>query len=73
MEQEFRKIADHAQVPRREQSHVNIFELVADWLSEQRNRRGLLIMDNFDDTSSLSYTTRLVEEAAELLEIVDHY
>lgn len=57
LEQGFRRIAAAAKLPGRQNSQVNIFELVHIWLLHNKHR-SLLILDNLDDAKFL-YATHL--------------
>ncbi|RMZ86477.1 hypothetical protein DV736_g6297, partial [Chaetothyriales sp. CBS 134916] len=52
-EQSFRDIADCAQISGRYSPQAPIFKLVRDWLSNQRQRHWVLILDNVDDARFL--------------------
>ncbi|RMZ91868.1 hypothetical protein DV736_g918, partial [Chaetothyriales sp. CBS 134916] len=49
----FRDIADCARISGRQSHQAPIFKLVRDWLSDQRRRRWVLILDNVDDAHFL--------------------
>jgi hypothetical protein len=50
-EEGYRSIANGLQIPRRDQSGVDILSLVHDWLSNVFNGKWLMIIDNADDES----------------------
>jgi tetratricopeptide (TPR) repeat protein len=52
-EQSLREIADHVQIPDRDNPHANIFKLVHDWLRDERRGKWVLILDNVDDADFL--------------------
>ena len=52
-EQSFRDIANCVRIPGRYNKDANIFQLVHDWLHDNRKGRWLLILDNVDDASFL--------------------
>ncbi|RMZ87153.1 hypothetical protein DV736_g5623, partial [Chaetothyriales sp. CBS 134916] len=52
-EQSFQDIADYARISGRHTPQAPIFKLVRDWLSDQRQRRWVLILDNVDDARFL--------------------
>ncbi|PQE31720.1 hypothetical protein CJF32_00001045 [Rutstroemia sp. NJR-2017a WRK4] len=52
-EQSFREIADYVKIPGRKDLQVNIFQLVHDWLRNERKGKWILILDNVDDAGFL--------------------
>jgi tetratricopeptide (TPR) repeat protein len=52
-EQSFREIANYVKIPGRQDSQVNIFQLVHDWLRNDRKGKWILILDNVDDVGFL--------------------
>ena len=52
-EQSFRDIADHAKIFGRQNPTANIFQLVHDWLLDDRKGKWVFILDNVDDASFL--------------------
>ena len=50
-EQGYRDIADQIPIPGREDPKVDILQLVCAWLSDRRNGKWLIILDNADDDS----------------------
>ncbi|EAW14376.1 uncharacterized protein ACLA_074130 [Aspergillus clavatus NRRL 1] len=48
-EQSFREIADRVKISGRENPTSNIFQLVHDWLQDERKGKWALILDNVDD------------------------
>lgn len=52
-EQSFRDIADCVKISERQNPKANIFQLVHDWLRDDRNGNWLLIFDNMDDAGFL--------------------
>ena len=52
-EQSLREIADHVQIPDRNNPQANIFKLVHDWLRDERKGKWVLILDNVDDAGFL--------------------
>ena len=53
-EQSFRDIANHIEVPGRQDPKANVFRLVRDWLRDGKSGRWLLILDNVDNPDLLS-------------------
>ncbi|GAB1311975.1 hypothetical protein MFIFM68171_02185 [Madurella fahalii] len=53
-EQSFRGIAAHVRIPGRHNPKTNIFQLVHDWLGDERNGRWVLILDNLDNARFLT-------------------
>ncbi|KAL6714262.1 hypothetical protein ACLMJK_007685 [Lecanora helva] len=53
-EQSFRDIANHIEIPGRQDPKVNIFRLVHDWLRDRKSGRWLLILDNIDNSDLFS-------------------
>ncbi|PQE30876.1 hypothetical protein CJF32_00011333 [Rutstroemia sp. NJR-2017a WRK4] len=52
-EQSFRDIANCVKIPGRQNLQANIFQLVHDWLRNDRKGKWVLILDNVDDASFL--------------------
>ncbi|PVH69231.1 hypothetical protein DL98DRAFT_554516 [Cadophora sp. DSE1049] len=52
-EQSFRDIADRVKIPGRQSPTANIFQLVHDWLCDEKNGKWALILDNVDDAGFL--------------------
>ncbi|PVH69017.1 TPR-like protein [Cadophora sp. DSE1049] len=52
-EQSFREIAHRVKIPGRQNPTANIFELVHDWLCDERKGKWVLILDNVDDAGFL--------------------
>ena len=52
-EQSYRDIADYVKISGRRNPKANIFQLVHDWLRDERKGRWILILDNFDDAGFL--------------------
>ncbi|PQE18243.1 hypothetical protein CJF30_00010977 [Rutstroemia sp. NJR-2017a BBW] len=52
-EQSFRDIANCVKIPGRQNLQANIFQLVHDWLCNDRKGKWVLILDNVDDASFL--------------------
>jgi hypothetical protein len=52
-EQSFRDIADRVKIPGRQSPTANIFQLVHDWLCDERKGKWALILDNVDDAGFL--------------------
>jgi hypothetical protein len=52
-EQSYRDIASYIKISGRRNPKANIFELVQDWLRNERKRKWILILDNVDDASFL--------------------
>ncbi|KAJ5448231.1 hypothetical protein N7445_003052 [Penicillium cf. griseofulvum] len=48
-EQSFRDIANQVKIPGRQNPQINIFDLVKNWLQEEKRGRWVLILDNVDD------------------------
>jgi hypothetical protein len=52
-EQGFRDIADQVKIPGRKDPRANIFNLVENWLRDEKRERWILILDNVDDDEFL--------------------
>ncbi|KAJ5612645.1 hypothetical protein N7510_005839 [Penicillium lagena] len=52
-EQSFRGIADQVKIPGRENPKTSIFQLVENWLQDERRGKWLVIVDNVDDDGLL--------------------
>ncbi|KAJ5825761.1 hypothetical protein N7474_002899 [Penicillium riverlandense] len=52
-EQSFRGIADQVKITGRDNPNANIFQLVENWLRDERQGKWLVIVDNFDDDGLL--------------------
>ncbi|KAH6704282.1 hypothetical protein BKA61DRAFT_660865 [Leptodontidium sp. MPI-SDFR-AT-0119] len=52
-EQSFRDIADRVKIPGRQSPTANIFQLVHDWLCDEKKGKWALILDNVDDAGFL--------------------
>ena len=52
-EQSFRDIANCAKIPGRQNPKANIFQIVHDWLRDDRKGKWILILDNIDDAGFL--------------------
>ena len=52
-EESIRKLADDVRIPGRGDVKANIFQLVYEWLRDERRGRWLLVLDNVDDASFL--------------------
>ena len=52
-EQSFRDIADRVKIFGRQNPTANIFQLVRDWLLDDRKGKWILILDNVDNASFL--------------------
>ncbi|KAJ5651965.1 hypothetical protein N7507_009391 [Penicillium longicatenatum] len=48
-EQSFRDIADELKLPGRRDSGVNVFQLMENWMREEKNGRWICVIDNVDD------------------------
>ncbi|KAJ6133730.1 hypothetical protein N7523_000052 [Penicillium sp. IBT 18751x] len=48
-EQSFRDIANQVKIPGRQDPQANIFNLVENWLQDEKRERWVLILDNVDD------------------------
>lgn len=55
-EQSFHDIADHIEIPGRQDPKANVFRLIHDWLRDGKSGRWLLILDNVDNSDLLSET-----------------
>jgi tetratricopeptide (TPR) repeat protein len=53
LEQSYRDIANQVELPGRSETQANIFELVRDWLRDEKNGEWLLVLDNADDSAVL--------------------
>lgn len=47
--EDYRKIADRAQLPKRENAVADVSSLIYDWLSNERNGKWAMVIDNADD------------------------
>ncbi|KAL6709273.1 hypothetical protein ACN47E_001680 [Coniothyrium glycines] len=54
LEQSYRDIADQVELPGRSEPQANIFELVRNWLRDEKNGQWLLVLDNADDAAVLA-------------------
>ncbi|PSN58828.1 TPR-like protein [Corynespora cassiicola Philippines] len=54
LEQSYRDIADQVKLAGRKEPQANVFELVRDWLHDEKHGRWLLVLDNADDAAVLS-------------------
>ncbi|KAF1985806.1 TPR-like protein [Aulographum hederae CBS 113979] len=52
-EQSYRDIADCIRLPERQDPKANIFQLMFDWLRDEKRGKWILILDNVDDSSFL--------------------
>jgi hypothetical protein len=52
-EQSFRDIVNYVKIPGRQNLQANIFQLVYDWLRNDRKGKWVLILDNVDDAGFL--------------------
>ncbi|KAI9856827.1 MAG: hypothetical protein M1813_008764, partial [Trichoglossum hirsutum] len=48
-EQDYREIANKVKLPRQDDPRADILRLVSEWLSDEKNGRWLIILDNADD------------------------
>lgn len=55
-EQGYRDIATVGEIPGCDDPKANILQLVNDWLSDERNGKWLMVLDNADDTDTLLHT-----------------
>ncbi|KAH8724692.1 putative kinesin [Phaeosphaeriaceae sp. PMI808] len=53
LEQSYRDIANQVELPGRSEPQANIFELVRNWLRDEKNGEWLLVLDNADDSTVL--------------------
>ncbi|PYI16152.1 TPR-like protein [Aspergillus violaceofuscus CBS 115571] len=53
-EQGFREIADRVKIPGRKDPKADVFQLVRDWLSDERKGKWILVLDNVDDDEFLN-------------------
>ena len=58
-EESFREVANRVKIPGRQNPTANIFQLVHDWLCDERKGKWALIMDNVDDTGFLVEARRV--------------
>ncbi|PQE14359.1 hypothetical protein CJF30_00006939 [Rutstroemia sp. NJR-2017a BBW] len=65
-EQSFREIANYVKIPRRQDLQVNIFQLVHDWLRNERKGKWVLILDNVDDAGFLIQAESVIEPMGEV-------
>jgi hypothetical protein len=61
-EESFREVANRVKIPGRQNPTANIFQLVHDWLCDERNGKWALIMDNVDDAGFLVEARRTRQE-----------
>ena len=61
-DQSFREVANRVKIPGRRNPTANIFQLVYDWLCDDRKGKWALILDNVDDTSFLVEARRTGQE-----------
>ncbi|KAH8760639.1 P-loop containing nucleoside triphosphate hydrolase protein [Hyaloscypha finlandica] len=61
-EQSFREIANCVKIPGRQSLQTNVFQLVHDWLRDDRKGKWVLILDNVDDTAFLVETPRTSQD-----------
>jgi tetratricopeptide (TPR) repeat protein len=54
LEQSFREIADQVKVRGHKDPQADVFNLVHDWLRDEKNGQWLLVLDNADDATVLS-------------------
>src|SRR6266480_2057102 len=52
-EQGYREIANKVEIPGRDDPRADILRLVSEWLSDEKNGRWLIILDNADDDDVL--------------------
>lgn len=52
-EKSLRDLAERAKIPGRQDRNVNIFQLVGNWLQDERIGKWILILDNIDDDELL--------------------
>ncbi|KAF9777834.1 hypothetical protein IL306_004310, partial [Fusarium sp. DS 682] len=60
-EQAYRDIANKAEIPGHEDPKADILQLVYNWLSDERNGRWLVVLDNADDDENFFRHTRPLE------------
>jgi hypothetical protein len=61
-EESFREVADRLMIPGRQKQTANIFQLVRDWLCDERKGKWVLILDNVDDAGFLVEARRTGQE-----------
>ncbi|PVH73200.1 hypothetical protein DL98DRAFT_431749 [Cadophora sp. DSE1049] len=61
-EQSFREVADRVKIVGRQNPTANIFQLVHDWLCDDRKGKWVLILDNVDDAGFLVEVQRTGQE-----------
>jgi len=54
LEQGYREIADQVKLPGRSDLQADVFQLVYNWLRNEKSGKWLLVLDNADDTAVLS-------------------
>jgi putative hemolysin len=54
LEQSYRDIADQVRLSGRTNSQANVFELMRDWLRDEKHGKWLLVLDNADDAAVLA-------------------
>ncbi|KAF2739038.1 HET-domain-containing protein, partial [Polyplosphaeria fusca] len=54
LEQSYRDIASQVELPGQSEPQANIFELVRNWLRDEKNGKWLLVLDNADDSAVLT-------------------
>ncbi|KAK2596810.1 hypothetical protein QQS21_006139 [Conoideocrella luteorostrata] len=67
-EQSFRDIATHVKVKGRQNPKANIFQLVHDWLQDERTGPWTIVLDNVDDAGFLKFPGPGIEAAATTME-----
>ncbi|OAQ72193.2 kinesin [Pochonia chlamydosporia 170] len=67
-EQSFRDIATRVKLPGRQNPKANIFQLVHDWLQDEKKGPWVIVLDNVDDPSFLKLPGPNIEAAAKTIE-----
>jgi hypothetical protein len=62
-EQSFQDVADRVKIPGRQNPKANIFQLVHDWLCDERKGKWALILDNVDEAGFLVEARRTGQDA----------
>ncbi|KAI9766297.1 MAG: hypothetical protein M1839_004928 [Geoglossum umbratile] len=62
-EQGYREIANEVELPGRDDPRTDILRLVSEWLSDEKNGRWLIILDNADDDNVLFGLNMITEQS----------
>ncbi|KAI1116993.1 P-loop containing nucleoside triphosphate hydrolase protein [Nemania sp. NC0429] len=64
VEESFRSIADTVKIPGRNQPQADIYQLVYQWLRNERNGQWLMVLDSADDLDVFYHTQATVRQTA---------